>query len=65
MAFEEHGLERLLLEYEAAGGRTWPGLRGHVAARLSAVPVRYALFALDTGSNEHLAAARAQLAVAT
>jgi macrolide phosphotransferase len=64
MAFGEVGLEQLLGEYEAAGGRVWPGLRRHVADRLSANPVKYALFALESGSNEHLAAAKAQLGVA-
>lgn len=64
MALGEAGLERLLGEYEAVGGRTWPGLRGHVAERLSAVPVKYALFALAIGSDEHLAAAKTQLEVA-
>jgi macrolide phosphotransferase len=61
MGFGESGLDRLLTEYEAAGGRTWPGMRRHIGGRLSATPVKYALFALATGSDEHLAAARAQL----
>ena len=26
-------------EYEEAGGRTWPSMRGHIAERLSAFPV--------------------------
>lgn len=63
MAFGEPGLERLLAAYEAAGGRIWPGIRRQVAARLSAVPLQYALFALSTGSDEHLAAARTQLGI--
>lgn len=61
MAFGEEGLEQLILGYEAAGGRTWPGLHTQIKGRLSAVPVRYALFALENGSGEHLEAARAQL----
>ncbi len=61
LGFGEPGLDRLLAEYEQAGGRTWPGLRGHVAERLAAFPIKYALFALTSGLDEHLAAARAQL----
>lgn len=61
MGFGEDGLDRLLSEYEAAGGRTWPGMRHHIAERLSAAPVKYALFALTNGLDEHLTAARAQL----
>jgi macrolide phosphotransferase len=61
MGFGESGLDQLLTEYEAAGGRTWSGMRRHIGERLSAVPVKYALFALTTASDEHLAAARVQL----
>lgn len=61
MGFDEPGLERLLNEYEAAGGRTWPGLRHHAGERLAAFPIKYALFALVSGQDEHLAAAKAQL----
>jgi macrolide phosphotransferase len=61
MGFGEEGLGRLLAEYEAAGGKTWPGMRRHIGERLSASPVKYALFALASGLDEHLAAARAQL----
>lgn len=63
MVFGEDGLARLLDEYEAVGGGTWPGMRSHVAERLSAAPVRYALFALTSGLDDHLDAARAQLGV--
>ncbi|APW59707.1 hypothetical protein BSF38_01138 [Paludisphaera borealis] len=61
MAFGEPGLDRLLTEYEEAGGRTWPSIRGHIAERLSAFPVKYALFALMSGLDEHLDAVRPQL----
>jgi macrolide phosphotransferase len=64
MGFGEAGLDALLRAYEAAGGRTWPGVRGHVAERVAAAPVKYALFALASGLADHLAAARAQLGVA-
>ncbi len=65
MVFGEAGLGRLLRDYEAAGGRTWPRIAHHVAERLSTSPVHYALFALDSGNAEHLAAAKAQLAAET
>jgi macrolide phosphotransferase len=61
LGFGEEGLGRLLAEYEAAGGHTWPGMRRHVGERVSAAPVKYALFALSSGLDQHLAAARAQL----
>ncbi|AGA28015.1 macrolide 2'-phosphotransferase [Singulisphaera acidiphila] len=61
MGFGESGLERLLDEYEAAGGRTWPGLRRHVDERLAAFPIKYALFALTSGQDERLAAIKEQL----
>ncbi|SIO56559.1 macrolide phosphotransferase [Singulisphaera sp. GP187] len=63
MGFGEPGLERLLNEYEAAGGRTWPGIRRHIGERLAAFPIKYALFALLSGADEHLAAVRTQLGV--
>jgi macrolide phosphotransferase len=64
LGFGKDGLERLLAEYEEAGGRTWPSMRGHIAERLSAFPVKYALYALTSGQDEHLDAVRAQLGVA-
>lgn len=62
MVFGEEGLARLIHGYEAAGGRTWPRMAHHVAERLAAAPVNYALFALLSGDEAHLAAAKAQLA---
>ncbi|HAN7471943.1 TPA: Mph(A) family macrolide 2'-phosphotransferase, partial [Escherichia coli] len=50
--------------YEAAGGRVWPRLAHHIAERLAFGAVTYALFALDSGNEEYLAAAKAQLAAA-
>ncbi|HFD0444221.1 TPA: macrolide 2'-phosphotransferase [Escherichia coli] len=64
MVFGEEGLAKLLLTYEAAGGRVWPRLAHHIAERLAFGAVTYALFALDSGNEEHLAAAKAQLAAA-
>nr|UPI13701.1 hypothetical protein BNIPNGOD_00035 [Salmonella enterica subsp. enterica serovar Typhimurium] len=57
-------LAKLLLTYEAAGGRVWPRLAHHIAERLAFGAVTYALFALDSGNEEYLAAAKAQLAAA-
>ncbi len=62
MVFGEAGLSRLLSEYEAAGGRTWPKMAQHTAERLALSPVSYALFGLESGEEAHLSAARAQLA---
>ncbi|WP_422929119.1 macrolide 2'-phosphotransferase [Singulisphaera sp. PoT] len=64
LGFGEEGLDRLLAAYETAGGRTWPGMKQHIAERQSAFPIKYALFALASGLDEHLDAARAQLGVA-
>ncbi|ENE8609660.1 macrolide 2'-phosphotransferase [Shigella flexneri] len=64
MVFGEEGLAKLLLTYEAAGGRVWPRLAHHIAERLAFGAVPYALFALDSGNEEYLAAAKAQLAAA-
>ncbi|EPA9167658.1 macrolide 2'-phosphotransferase [Escherichia coli] len=64
MVFGEEGLAKLLLTYEVAGGRVWPRLAHHIAERLAFGAVTYALFALDSGNEEYLAAAKAQLAAA-
>jgi macrolide phosphotransferase len=61
MGFGESGLDLLIAEYESAGGKTWPGLRRQAEERLAAFPVKYALFALKSGQDEHLAAVREQL----
>ncbi|WZO96664.1 macrolide 2'-phosphotransferase [Isosphaeraceae bacterium EP7] len=63
MGFGEEGLDRLLAVYDQAGGRTWPGMHGHIGERLSAFPIKYALFALTSGQDEHLDAVRSQLGV--
>lgn len=60
-AFEVEGLERLIAAYEQAGGRVWPRMKEHVSELLAAFPAKYALFALTTGNEEHLTAARAWL----
>ena len=62
MIFGEAGLARLLRDYAAAGGRLWPRAAHHVTERLSYFPVTYGLFALQSRNEEHLTAAKAQLA---
>lgn len=63
MVFGEAGLAKLLVAYEASGGKTWPRIAHHTSERLAIWPVTYALFALDTGNEQHLATAKEQLAV--
>lgn len=53
--------EQTLVQYRERGGRTWPGLEQHCSAMFSAAPVRYGIYALETGESEHLEAAAAQL----
>jgi macrolide phosphotransferase len=62
MVFGEAGLSKFLAAYERAGGRVWPRVAHHVAERLALAPVAYALFGLESGNEQHLAAAKAQLA---
>jgi macrolide phosphotransferase len=54
--------ELTLQSYQAAGGRVWPRLGEHAAELWSASPIAYGLYALQTGKDEHRAAAQAQLA---
>jgi macrolide phosphotransferase len=63
LAFGKDGLERFLAHYEEAGGQTWPTMQRHIGERLSAFPVKYAMFALTSGQDEHLEAVRPQLGV--
>ncbi|MGD6979774.1 MULTISPECIES: macrolide 2'-phosphotransferase [Citricoccus] len=50
-----------LQRYTERGGRVWPRLAEHCAELISASPVAYGVFALDTGTEEHRQAAAAQL----
>lgn len=61
--FGEESLEKLVSSYVLSGGRDWPGMIEQIKARHVASPLRYAIFALNTGSEEHLAAAKTQLGV--
>ncbi|MER3985467.1 Mph(A) family macrolide 2'-phosphotransferase, partial [Klebsiella pneumoniae] len=64
MVLGEEGMGKVLRRYEAAGGRGGPRLAHHIAERRAFGAVTYALFALDSGNEEYLAAAKAQLAAA-
>lgn len=59
--FGAQSLERLISEYAAAGGQTWPRMAEHIAQRSAAAPVLYGIFALSSGDPQHLEAAKAQL----
>lgn len=61
LGFGKTGLENLIAAYEKAGGRTWPQMAQHVEERCSASPVKYGLFVLESGQQDHLPAARSQL----
>ncbi|MBB5207296.1 macrolide 2'-phosphotransferase [Chiayiivirga flava] len=61
LGFGAASLDALIADYAAAGGRVWPQMARHVAERLAAYPVQYALFALDSGDATHLAAVRERL----
>jgi macrolide phosphotransferase len=63
-AFGADSLEQLIVAYESAGGRVWPGMVEHIHERYAvASPIRYGVFAITTGDEQHVAAARAQLEV--
>ena len=59
--FGEASLRDLLGHYEAAGGQTWPRIVEHCKMLQSAEGIRYAMFALKTGSAEHLEGAQGLL----
>lgn len=50
-----------IARYVEAGGRVWPRFAEHCAELYSAAPVELGLFALQTGSPEHVQAAKEQL----
>lgn len=63
-AFSPESLERLVTAYGLAGGHTWPTMVEHIKERHAASPIKYGIFAIDTGNPQHLAAAKAQLGAA-
>lgn len=62
-AFGPESLEKLVTAYALAGGRTWPTMTEQIKARHAASPLRYGIFAITCGSQDHFAAAKAQLGV--
>lgn len=62
-AFGPESLEKLVEAYGRAGGRTWAAMIEQIKARHAASPIRYGIFALVNQSQEHIAAAKAQLGV--
>jgi macrolide phosphotransferase len=60
-ALSPESLETLVSAYARRGGRVWPGMIRQIKARLVASPLRYALYAIQTGNPGHLAAAKSQL----
>lgn len=61
-AFGPAGLEQLVAGYQRAGGRSWPAMIRHIIERTATAPLKYALFALESGDPRHLEAVREQLA---
>ncbi len=59
--FGEQGLRDLIGSYERSGGVVWNRLFEHTMERVAATPLVYAAFALGTGMDEHIGAARAML----
>lgn len=59
--FGSASLGELIRAYEQAGGKTWDYLYEQALARHAAAPLAYAHFALTTGNEIHIEAAKAQL----
>lgn len=53
--------ELVVQTYVQRGGKAWPRLSEHAAELWSASPIAYGIYALQTGNDEHRAAAQAQL----
>ena len=60
--FGEQVLQDVLEHYQTAGGLVWSYMKEHIIELWNAHPVEYALFALLTGKEEHIAGARSSLA---
>lgn len=63
-AFDEESLRTLIKAYAEAGGRTWPRMLEHVVERYAAAPIKYGAFAIATGNERHVGAAKGLLGVA-
>jgi macrolide phosphotransferase len=59
--FGEPSLRALIRLYGECGGRVWENMFEHIRERQSAAPLKYGVFALETGSDEHINRAKAQL----
>jgi macrolide phosphotransferase len=60
--FGEAALARCIARFEAAGGKTWPGLAEHAGERWAAVPALIAKWGLDTENDAVVDHALQQLA---
>lgn len=59
--FGEDSLKQLIFEYKNCGGKVWDKIFEHTIERHSASPLKYAIFALESGSDMHISEAKAQL----
>ena len=53
--------ERMVQRYIERGGRFWPRLKDHCVELMTLSPVSYGLYALETGEDDHRAAAQEAL----
>ncbi len=59
--FGEESLKALINEYDKAGGRTWSTMLDQIKERHSASFLKFAVFALNSGNDEYIAAAKTAL----
>jgi len=60
-AFGEESLREVILHYENFGGKVWDHLFEQSVERHAAAPLYYAIFALETNSEDHIEAVKPQL----
>lgn len=61
-AFGTEGLGELITCYQQKGGRIWSRMAQHCVERSSIAPLKYAVFAIENDSEQHIEAARQQIA---
>lgn len=61
--FGEESLKELIRCYEKSGGKVWDNLFEQAVERHAAASLSYGVFAINTGSDKHIEAAKAQLGV--
>jgi len=61
--FGEDSLKELIMEYDKLGGKVWEGMFEQIVERYAAAPLAYGIFAINTDSDQHIQAAKAQLGV--